>query len=185
MAAEQSPGNERARLARRIAGVCALAMLGAAGWLAWKQTLAPFVVLDAERTLTLVLFLASNAAVMFAAAQPAQYLSRPLGVRASLQTAGAALINVGAAAFFAINAALGAAIFTEASAPQWLAAFFVPAASALFLFLANLGATPDDPDEISDEDIAEAALILTESQRRWSWRAVFDMVGFMALTRTL
>ena len=160
-------------------------MLAAAGWLAWKQTLAPIATLDAERMLTLVMFLAGNAAVMFAAAQPGQYLSRPLGVRASLQTAGAALINVGAAAFFAINAALGATVFAEPGAPPWLAAFFVPAAAALFLFFANLGASPDEPDEISDEDIAEAALILTESQRRWSWKAVFEMVGFMALTRTL
>jgi hypothetical protein len=176
---------ERARLARGIAAICAFAMLAAAGWLAWKQTLAPVAVLDAERLLTLIIYLAGNAVVMFAAAQPARYLSRPLGVRASLQTAGAALVNVGAAAFFAINAALGAAAFTDQGAPQWLAAFLVPAAAALFLFFANLGASPDEPDEISDEDIAEAALILTESQRRWSWKAVFEMVGFMALTRTL
>ena len=159
-------------------------MIAGAAWLDWKHAIGPLVVLDPERTLTLVVFLLVNAFVLFAAAQPARYVSRPLGVSTALVTAGAAGINVGAAAFFVINVALGASALLDQNVPSWLLAFFAPAVAALFLFAANLGAPREEADEISDEDIAEAALILTESQRRWSWQAVLEMAGYMAGTRT-
>lgn len=163
----------------------AFAMLAAAGWLAWKHGIGTVIALDAERTLTLVTFLVANAAALFAAAQPARYLNRPLDLRATLITARAAAINVGAAAFFIIDVAFGVQALTEPTAPSWLAVLFVPAAAALLVFLTSFGVPPEGGDEISDEDIAEAALILTESQRRWSWTAVFEMAGFMAATRAV
>jgi hypothetical protein len=142
-------------------------------------------VLDPERTLTLVALLTINASILFLATQPARVISLPLGLRAAIAAAWAASINVGAAAFFVIDAALAAAALWEHTAPLWLGAFLVPAAVTLLVFVATLGAPPQVPDEISDEDLAEAALILTESQRRWSWRAVFDMAAHMATTRTI
>jgi hypothetical protein len=184
VAAQQKLAGGRARWARAAAMLCAVAMLGVAAWLAWKHGVDTLIVLDAERTLTLIAFLAANAVALFAAAQPARAVSRPLGVRAALVTAGAASVNVGAAAFFVLNATLAASAVIDPRAPVWLMAFAVPAAMALLLVLANLGAPPEAPDDVSDEDLAEAALILTESQRRWSWPAVFEMTGYMALTRT-
>lgn len=165
--------------------LCALAMAAAAGWLAWKHAIGSLIVLDAERTLTLEVFLLANAVVLFAAAQPARFLNRPLDTRAVLVTAGAASVNVGAAAFFVVNAAFGSLALSDARAPVWLIALFAPAAAALFVFLTSLSVPPEGGDDISDEDIAEAALLLTESQRRWSWAAVFEMAGFMAATRTI
>jgi len=185
MSAVQEPMIGRARFARAIAMLCAVAMAAAAAWLVWKHDGRPLVVLDAERMLTLEVFLLANAAILFAAAQPARYLNRPLNGRAMSLTAVAASVNVGAAAFFVINLAFGSLGVTDAKAPAWLAAFFVPAAAALFVFLTSFGVPPEGGDEVSDEDIAEAALILTESQRRWSWAAVFEMAGFMAATRTI
>ncbi len=165
--------------------LCALAVLVAAGWLAWKHEIETLVVLDAERTLTLVAFLVANAVVLFAAAQPGRYLNRPLDARAALITARAANVNVGAAAFFVINVAFASLALSDAKAPIWLAALLVPAAAALLVFLTSFGVPPEGGGEISDEDIAEAALLLTESQRRWSWSAVFEMAAFMAATRTI
>src|SRR6185436_15879648 len=131
MAAEPQQVIERARLARAAAMICALALLAAAGWLAWKHAIGTLIVLDAERTLTLEAFLIANAAVLFAAAQPGRYLNRPLDVRAGLITASSASVNVGAAAFFLIDAALGVSALTEEKAPIWLAALLVPAGAAL------------------------------------------------------
>jgi hypothetical protein len=165
--------------------VCALAMLGAAAWLTWAHKIGTLIALDPERTLTLIALLTINASVLFVAAHPTRAVSRSLGWRSALGAARSASINVGAAAFFVIDAALGASALSDATAPLWLDAFLVPAAAALVLFVATLGARPEESDEISDEDIAEAALILTESQRRWSWRAVFEMTASMATTRTI
>jgi hypothetical protein len=165
--------------------LCAITMMAAAGWLVWNHAIDSLIVLDAERTLTLVIFLLANAVVLFAAAQPARFLNRPLDARAAVITAAAAGINVGAAAFFLINAALGSLVLSDAKAPVWLIALFAPAAAALLVFVTSFGASPEGGEDISDEDIAEAALLLTESQRRWSWTAVFEMAGIMALTRTI
>jgi hypothetical protein len=184
MTAEKKPAGG-ARLARVIAAACSLAMLGAAAWLAWKHALGTLVVLDPERTLTLIALLTINASVLFLVAQPARLISLPLGLRAAIAAGAAASINVGAAAFFVIDGALAASALWEATAPSWLGAFLIPAAVTLLVFAATVGTPPEVPDEISDEDLAEAALILTESQRRWSWRAVFDMAAHVATTRTI
>ena len=172
-------------MARLTAIVCALAMLGAAAWLTWTHKIGALIVLDPERVLTLIALLTINASVLFVAAHPTRAVSRSLGLRSALGAARSASINVGAAAFFVIDAALGASALSDVTAPAWLGAFLVPAAAAFVLFVATLGARPEESDEISDEDIAEAALILTESQRRWSWRAVFEMTASMATTRTI
>lgn len=173
---------ERARQARAAAGVCALGMLGAGAWLAWKHALG-LVALDAERNLTLVAYLVVGAVALFAAAQPARTSSRPLNVRLVLKAVGAASVNISAAAFFAIDFALVWSVVAD-GASTWLLALFVPAGASLWLFLASIGVAPEGGEEISDEDLAEAALILTESQPRWSWRGVFAMAAFMAATRS-
>ena len=185
MAAEHRRVSASARVARIWAMICALAMLALAAWLDWQHSVGTLISLDAERTLTLAAFLVLHASVLFLAAQPARYVSRPLGVRTALVIGAAAGVNVGAAAFFLIDAALAASVLADQIGPSWLVASVVPALTSLLLFIATVRAPPDEPDEISDDDIAEAALILTESQRRWSWQAVFGMAWYMAYSRTV
>jgi len=182
MAKHEWSASERARQARAAAIVCAFGMLGPAGWIVWQHGLGG-IALDAERTLTLVLYLVCNAVALFAAAQPPRHLNRPLGARLALAAIGGATVNVGAAAFFAIDLALAWSALSESKAPAWVLTFLIPAGASLWVFIAGLGAPSEAATEISDEDLAEAALLLTESQRRWSWRPVFAMATFMALTR--
>ncbi|MBI1213821.1 MAG: hypothetical protein GC190_20360 [Alphaproteobacteria bacterium] len=184
MEAGHQAASASARLARIGATACALAMLALAAWLDWKHAIGTIVALDSERTLTLTAFLVANATVLFLAAQPARFISRPLGLRTALGAAAAASVNAGAAAFFLIDAALAYSAWTDHGAPSPLLSLLVPAAATLALFVATLGAPPLEPDEISDDDITEAALILTESQRRWSWKAVFEITGYMMVSRT-
>jgi hypothetical protein len=182
MAKREWSASERARQARAAAVVCAIGMLGAAAWIVWQHTLGP-IVLDAERSLTLVAYLLCNAVALFGGAQPAKALSHPLSARLAIAAIGAASVNVSAAAFFVVDLALVWSALSQSSAPVWVLAFLIPAGASLWLFIAGLGVPAEGPEEISDEDLAEAALLLTESQRRWSWQAVFAMAGFMAVTR--
>src|SRR5260221_9332267 len=182
MAKREWSASERARQARAAAIVCALGMLGAASSVVWQHGVGSSA-LDPERNLTLVVYLVCNAVALFAVAQPAKALSRPLSARLALAAIGNATINISAAAFFAIDSALVWAALSESGAPAWLLAFLIPAGASLWVFIAGLGVPAEGPEQISDEDLAEAALILTESQRRWSWRAVFAMAGFMTFTR--
>lgn len=182
MAKREWSASERARQARAAAVVCALGMLGAAGSVVWQHGVGSSA-LDPERNLTLVAYLVCNAVALFAVAQPAKALSRPLSVRVALAAVGNATVNISAAAFFAIDLALVWAALSESGAPAWVLAFLIPAGASLWVFIAGLGVPAEGPEEISDEDLAEAAMILTESQRRWSWRPVFAMAGFMTFTR--
>ncbi len=182
MAEAGSAANARAGVARRSAIVCAYLMLGVGALLVLRHSLGSLV-LDPERTLTLTVYTVAGAVILAAAAQPAQYLSRPFGLRLGLRVVGAAWVNVAAAAFVVIDAMIVWAATDLPSEARWLYAFAVPALVTLLIFLTSFGTTPVDADEVSDEDITEAALLLTESQRRWSWRDVFAMAGFMAWTR--
>ncbi len=182
MAKREWSASERARQARAAAVVCAIGLLGAAGLVVWKHAVGA-IALDPERNLTLVAYLLCNAVTLFAAAQPARTLSRPLSVRLAIAAVRGATVNVSAAAFFAIDLALVWSALSQSSAPAWVLAFLIPAGASLWLFIAGLGVPAEGPEEISDEDLAEAALLLTESHRRWSWQAVFAMAGFMAFTR--
>ena len=184
MAKRRVLASERARQARAAAVVCAFGMLAVAAWLVLKHAIAAVVALDAERTLTLEAYLLAHAVALAAAAQPARALSRPLGVRLALVASLAATVNVTAAMFFAIDVALvWSALASSDGGPVWVLVFLIPAGVSLLLLISSIGAPPQEPEEISDDDLTEAALILTESQRRWSWDTIFAMAGYMALTR--
>ena len=184
MAKRQVPASERARQARAATVICAYALLGIAVWLVLKHAIGKLVMLDAERTLTLETYLLAHAVALSAAAQPARALSRPLGVRLALVASLAATVNVTAAMFFAIDLALvWTALESSGGGPVWVLFFLVPTGVSLLLQFSSIGVPPEEPADISDDDLTEAALILTESQRRWSWEAIFAMAGYMALTR--
>jgi hypothetical protein len=184
MAKREQAASERARQARVAAALCASAMLGLAAWLVWRHTLETVIALDAERALTFEAYILAHAVSLFAAAQPARAHSGPLNARMALKAAARASVSVIAAAFFVVDVALAWSVLTASEPPAWALLLLVPAGISLVLLVSNFGVPPEGPDEISDDDLTEAALILTESQRRWSWEAVYSMAGYMAFTRT-
>jgi hypothetical protein len=182
MAKRQRSADESAREARAIAVVCAIGVLGAAAWVVWRHAVGAMA-LDPERGLTLAGYLVFHAVSLFAVAQPPKFFTRPLNLRLGLQVVGGASVNVCAAAFFVIDLALVWSAVTERGPHAWILLFLLPIGASLWLLIAGRGATPEETADVSDEDLTEAALILTESQRRWSWRPILAMAAFMSATR--